>query len=130
MERESRRTGMGAREPSTANQAQERRGIMPAVDVYESEDEILLLADMPGVATGGARVRVEDMELTIEGTRAEGEREAANAEDQSFDYQRSFLLPQGVDAEKIVAEMAHGVLRVHLPKAAARAPFETSIKAG
>jgi HSP20 family molecular chaperone IbpA len=100
-----------------AEAVQQRAGVAPRCDVFENKDEVLLVADLPGVAQDGLRIDVVDERISLEGRR------------ESYDFRRSFVLPDGIDREKIVAELKDGVLRLHLPKAAAVKPRRISIKA-
>ena len=99
----------------------ERAAVAPAVDVYENKEEILILADVPGVAKDAMNVHFEKGKLTLEARRADTKDlgRVLAAEYRPFDFRRTFAVPQGIDAEKIVAELKDGVLKVHLPKAAA-----------
>jgi HSP20 family molecular chaperone IbpA len=104
----------------------------PEVDIYEGRDELLLIANLPGVSREGVTVSLQGMELTIEGKRAsEGEPEGkVVALEASFsDFRRTFLMPLEIDPDGIRAEIERGVLRVHLPKAAAPKPRSIPIKA-
>jgi HSP20 family molecular chaperone IbpA len=103
----------------------------PEVDIYEGEGELLLIADLPGVSREGVTVSLDGAELTIEGRRstAEPEGEAALLETSFADFRRTFVLPREVDPDAIRAEINLGVLRVHLPKAAAAKPRAIPIKA-
>lgn len=103
----------------------------PDVDIYEGPEEILLIADVPGVSRDGLTISVDEAELTIEGKRADRARPEGAvivAESSFADYRRSFVLPRGVRAEGIWAEVADGVLRVHLPKASLK-PRSIEVKA-
>jgi HSP20 family molecular chaperone IbpA len=113
----------GARGPE---KMQQRPTLTPTVDIYENNDEVLILADLPGVAKADLAVHLEKGKLTIDGKRPPGGEPGAEA----FDYRRTFAVPQGIDAEKIVAGLTGGVLRLHLPKSAALKPRQIEIKAG
>lgn len=104
----------------------------PAVDIYESEDELLLIADLPGVPAEGLRLALDRMNLTIQGSilENEGKEQATASDGRATDYRRTFILPLGIDPDKIRAELADGVLRVHMPKAAARPPRQIQIEKG
>jgi HSP20 family protein len=97
----------------------DRAALRPRVDVFENAHEYLVLADLPGAQRDAVDVHFEANELRIHGRRA----------DDAADYRRSFALPDGVDAEKIEAKLANGVLEVHLPKAAAKRPHRIEIRA-
>jgi HSP20 family molecular chaperone IbpA len=94
----------------------QRPAVAPVVDVFENKDEVLLVADLPGVNTDGLRVDVEEERLVIEGRRGD------------WDYRRAFVMPDGIERDKIAAELKDGVLRLHLPKAAAVKPRRIEIK--
>lgn len=109
-----------------------QRVLLPPVDIYENADELLLVIDMPGVAQDGVAVNLEKRELVIEGKKAHtaGEGNPLVVEAEALDYRRSFILPQGIDAEKISAELKQGVLRVHAPKAAVVKPRQIQVNVG
>ena len=93
-----------AEHPDTARP---RSFATPLVDVLENDQELLVVADVPGVKQGDVRLRYEEDTLYLEATRDEG----------AHVFRRSFTLSSQVDAEHIQAELSHGVLTVHLPKA-------------
>ena len=98
----------------------EGRMLLPAVDVVEDTQGITLYADLPGVPKENLNVRVEDNTLFIEGKvnlPTASNLEASHAEVDLPRYQRSFLLGQELDCEKVGAEFKHGVLKLHIPKA-------------
>ncbi|WP_410971859.1 Hsp20/alpha crystallin family protein, partial [Salmonella sp. SAL4445] len=91
-----------------------RRTTTPAVDIYENKDEVLIVADLPGVSPDGIGIQFQKDELTIEGRRSSfPEGSPLAAEFRPLDFQRTFVVPQGIQADGITAEMAHGVLKVH-----------------
>jgi HSP20 family protein len=93
--------------------------VAPAVDIYENNDEVLLLADFPGVSKDGVGVHLDKDVLTLQGTRSElDDKGLITSEFRNFDYHRAFTLPQGIDADRIGAVLENGVLRVTLPKSA------------
>jgi HSP20 family protein len=110
----------------------ERLAVRPRVDVFENEAEYLVIADVPGVTKDALDVRFEDGELRLEARRSDAPRQGARAlaeEYRAADFRRAFAIPEGIDAEKIDAELAHGVLRVRLPKSAARRPRRIDVRA-
>lgn len=118
------------RETDVAEAVQQRPAIAPAVDVYENKDELLILADLPGVARDQMTLHLDKGKLTIEAKRDErSEGGVLAAEYRPFDYRRTFVIPQGIEADKIVAELDQGVLKVHLPKVAALKPRQIQIRA-
>ena len=92
----------------------------PAVDIFEDEKEIVIKADLPDVKEEDIDVRVEDGQLTLKGERKfEHEEKKENyhrVERRYGSFQRTFGLPETVDAEHIVAKYDKGVLKVTLPK--------------
>jgi len=94
-----------------------REHLVPPVDIYETNDELVLVADMPGVCGDGADVRLEDGVLTLTGHGPSLEAEqAVLTEQRSCDYHRLFRLATEVDVPRIAAEMKQGVLTVRMPK--------------
>ncbi len=92
----------------------------PAVDVTEDADAYKLTAELPGMAESDIEVALTDDMLTIKGEKKQ-EQERKDKDyylsERSYGaFRRSFALPEGVDADKIGAEFAKGVLTVTLPK--------------
>ena len=97
--------------------AQERY-IQPPVDIYETPEGLVLLADMPGVAPSDLEVRLEENILTIQGKAKHAiDKEPIYREFELVNFFRQFQLSNAVDSAKITAEFQHGVLKLHLPKA-------------
>jgi HSP20 family molecular chaperone IbpA len=108
---------------------QRRPTVNPLVDIYENADEILLVADIPGVTRDQIRVDLEKNQLTLTARRDDDTKgRLLGQEWKSRDYYRVFMVPQGIDAEKISAELTDGVLRVHLPKVAAAKPRKIEVR--
>jgi len=105
----------------------EGRYFRPAVDIFENVDELLLYADLPGVAPGDLTVDLDNDVLTIQGKRVflpvQGE-----DEEQACIYYRTFRLPSGIDANKIDAKLTRGVLQLHLPKQEALKPRQITVR--
>jgi HSP20 family molecular chaperone IbpA len=114
---------------STAEKIEQRPAVAPTVDVFENENELLVVADMPGVSQDRMAIHFEKGRLTIEGKRTSPKGTARLAETAAADFRRTFLVPQGIDAEKIAAELSQGVLTVHLPKHASLKPRRIEIRA-
>ena len=93
---------------------------MPAVDVIEEDDRYLLKADLPGVDAKDIDIVFEDNALTIKGERTENNESEKNGykriERRHGSFERTFSLPDGVDADNITAKNQHGVLEVRIPK--------------
>lgn len=105
---------------------------VPRVDIYETEDGITVVADMPGVDEESIDITLEQNVLTINGY-VEPERpedySLAYAEYRVGDYQRRFTVSDQVDKENIEATVKDGVLRLQLPKAEPSTK-KISVKAG
>lgn len=116
-----------------ATQEQPQRAVLPAVDVYEDESGITLLADMPGVPRDQLELKVEGDALSIEGAvRAltpEG-LEAVYAEVRVPRYRRSFTLSRELDSARIDASLKDGVLTLRIPKQAHAQPRRIAVQAG
>lgn len=109
------------------------RVFVPAVDILENEEEILILADMPGVTSKSVDIDLRESVLTIQGriSPVEGEKEVTVYREFDWgDYLRQFTLSDAIDQEKITAKMDQGVLRLTLPKAEKRKPQKIQVTAG
>ena len=104
-----------------ANTTRARQLALP-VDIYEGADELLLLADLPGVEPDGLSVSFEASELRIEGRRGQGDTAAV--------YSRTFRVSEQVDPAGISAELNAGVLKLRLAKAAHTKPRKIEVRAG
>src|SRR5262245_53035341 len=104
----------------------------PRVDILESDNELLLLADLPGIKDGDVDIRFENGELTLHARRAAPAipAEAWLWEAQAGDFFRSFRITERIDTGKIWAELKHGVLTLHLPKVEAAKPRKIAVTAG
>ena len=102
-----------------AERIRAQRAFVPRVDIYETDEAIAVVADMPGVDAQSVDITLEQNVLTINGyvneTRPEGYT-LAYAEYRTGDYVRSFTLSNRIDQSKIEAAVKDGVLRLHLPK--------------
>lgn len=106
------------------------RSAVPAVDIYENEDEILLYADMPGVLKQDVSVNIDNGTLSLSGVRRLECKGVSNWEEfGDLEYVRSFSVPQAIDAERVEAELKDGVLKLHLPKSEAAKPRQIKINA-
>jgi HSP20 family protein len=103
----------------------------PNVDILEKADELLVLADMPGVKGNEIDIRFEDGELTIHGPAAprhDGETRYLLQQYGVGDFYRTFRVSEQIDAAKISAEYKDGVLALHLPKVEAAKPRRINVK--
>lgn len=95
----------------------------PAVDIYETEDGLVLLADLPGVDKSGLEIEVDQGLLTIDARPAEVRSgEEAGREYVLRDFYRQFRLPDTIDPSTSSAVLKNGVLTLKLPRAAAAKP--------
>jgi HSP20 family protein len=102
----------------------------PRFDIVETDEELVLYGDMPGVAPQNLDVRFETDRLIIHGKvePRHQDREFVYGEYGIGDYYREFQVVESVDAEKINAELDNGVLSVHLPKSEAVKPRRIEVK--
>lgn len=105
----------------------------PAVDIFETEKEITLLADLPGVKSDDLNIDLRDNTLTLTGDVSPWEEAEENdllIEYEIGRYYRQFTLSEVIDQDKIDAQLNDGVLRLALPKVAKATPRKISVKAG
>jgi HSP20 family protein len=104
--------------------------VTPRVDVLETEHEVLVLADMPGVKADQVDVRFEKGELSLHGrrTRTHSGKESPLREYDATNYYRSFGVSESIAADKISAELKSGILTVRLPKVEAVKPRRIAVK--
>jgi len=103
----------------------------PNVDIRETEAGIILAADLPGVATEGLNVMLENNVLSIEGHTAPPDaqgRASVYTEFGTNDFRRVFTLSDEVDREKITATLKNGVLQLFLPKVAEAKPRKIAVQ--
>lgn len=103
--------------------------IRPAVDIFETEENLTLVADLPGVDKEHLDVHLERGLLTLKGTvKMSGKGESVFREFSLANYYRQFMLPSEIDAGKISAEFKNGVLTLTMPKAEAAKPRRIEIR--
>ena len=103
---------------------------VPRFDIWETEDELILYGDMPGVKSENLDIQFENNQLVIHGRacpRYEG-RKFVHAEYGIGDFHRSFTIGETIDASKISAELSGGVLTLHLPKSEKVKPRKIKVK--
>jgi HSP20 family protein len=95
-------------------------GWSPQVDVLETDAELVIRADLPGMTKDDVDLEVSDGVLILKGEKKEEKEEKDThfriVERAYGAFERSFALPSSIDAEKIRADFTHGVLEIHLPK--------------
>jgi len=103
---------------------------VPAVDIYESENALTLVADMPGIPIESVDIDLDSDQLTMRGTIAmqDEKGKVIFREYTAGDYYRQFTLSSDIDRDKIQASMKDGVLKLVLPKAEAAKPRKITIQ--
>lgn len=103
----------------------------PEVDIFETEREIRLLVDMPGVPADGLDINLQDRILTLSGKVRPWETPAESDVLVEFEigkYYRRFTIPKVIDQDRIEARLEDGVLHLHLPKAEKALPRSIAVK--
>ena len=122
----------GKREITTpAEQTKPGLTFTPAVDIFETDSEITLLADMPGVKAKDLTIDLRDDVLSLAGEidSPEGEKEIeVLREYETGTYVRQFTLSELIDQGKIEADLKDGVLRLSLPKVEPAKPRKITVK--
>lgn len=113
---------------------QTRAGLVftPEVDIFETNGDITLMADMPGVAADGVNIDLRDGVLTLTGDVKpwEGAEESdVLVEFETGKYYRQFNLSDAIDQEKIEAKLEDGVLCLNLPKSEKALPRQITVNA-
>ncbi len=123
-------TNMLTKTNGTVESTRNGKTYVPRVDIFESDHELLLYADVPGVAPGSIDLRYERGELTLHGKVNPRPRtgQMILGEYDSGDFYRVFQVHEAIDASKIEAEHKNGVLTVHLPKQESVKPKQIAVK--
>jgi HSP20 family protein len=104
---------------------------VPPMDLVETDEHLVLRADLPGLDRDDVEVEVKDGVLTIAGERRAEQEDNSNGyhrvERAHGRFSRSLSLPQGVDAGQVQADFDKGVLEVRIPKPAERKPHRVQI---
>jgi HSP20 family protein len=119
--------------PEGSERTRECQCFVPRADVYEVDDQIVIVADVPGVNENSVDVTLEKNVLTINAYIEPFEPEGYSlsfAEYEVGDYQRSFRLSDEIDREKIQATIKDGVLHLYLPKASEARARKIAVQAG
>jgi HSP20 family protein len=107
------------------------RGFVPAADIYEADNELRVILEMPGVEKKNIEINVEDGILCVEGridlTKYQG-LQPLYTEYNIGHYSRSFRLSSKIDQNKIAAEMKDGILSLKLPKVEEAKPRPIQVK--
>jgi HSP20 family molecular chaperone IbpA len=105
--------------------AGERVLFTPPIDIYETVEGLVLIADLPGVSVKTLELQVQNNKLTLLGRvphLAPANGRLLHKEYEEGDFLRSFILSENVDHERVTARLNNGVLEVVLPHAAKSAP--------
>lgn len=109
------------------------RGWGPSLDVSETDTHVVVKAELPGVDPKEVDVRIAGNVLTISGEKSESSERKGESfyhtERRFGSFRRTVPLPAYVDAEKVSAEHANGVLSIQLPKSASATPKRVPVKA-
>jgi HSP20 family protein len=109
-------------------------GWCPVVDVHETEDALILQAELPGLKADDVSLSVENGVLTISGDKKQEIEEGKEGTEYHLverrygHFERRFTLPRSVDSEKVVADFSDGILRITLSKAETAKPRRIEIK--
>jgi HSP20 family protein len=104
----------------------------PAVDVFEDKDAVKIIAELPGVKSEDVKLSIENNVLTLRGEKkqvAEEKTERVHRYERSYGmFERSFALPNTVDADRVEARFENGLLTIQLPKVERARPREIEVK--
>jgi HSP20 family protein len=107
---------------------------VPAMDLVETEDHLVLKADLPGMRREDVEIEIKDGVLTVAGERSADHEEKSEGfyrVERAFGrFSRSLTLPDGIDADSVAADFEDGVLEVRIPKPEQRKPHRVAIGSG
>lgn len=115
---ETRAVSVTGAEPRAVDAIRERPVVAPAADIYETEEALVVVADLPGLDQSAVTVELDNDVLRIRGTVPASQPELESPELQEFcarDFERTFAIPVPVDRDHVRAQMKNGVLTVTLP---------------
>lgn len=105
----------------------------PMVTITESDKDIILVADMPGVTQDKVEVTVNDNVMTVRGVRAQESHDGfslLHREYHPVSFEQSLSLPNDIAPEKITATIKHGVVTINVPKAAGGKARRIAVSSG
>jgi len=119
-------------EPERAEFTRQGLYFTPAVDICETETDLHLMVDMPGVTSDSVEIDLKDDVLSVVGKVADNEVEGEEllTEFRTGNYFRNFQVTDAIDAESISATISDGVLKLKLPKSKRAMPRKIPITAG
>jgi HSP20 family protein len=132
MNQETTLTKPAAEQSESAERTRSGHCYRPSVDILEQADELLVLADVPGAKGDAIDVKFEDgtLEIRAEVAPRQGDEQGYLLREYGLgDFYRSFRISETIDASKISAEYADGVLTLHLPKSEAAKPRKIAVSA-
>ncbi len=112
--------------------AQDLPAFVPATDIYEKDDEVLVVCDLPGVSPERVNIEMERNVLTVTAQQDDQAPEGADLVYRDYRtgiFRRSFTVTTPVDAGKIRANLKQGVLHLSLPKAESALPRKITVEA-
>ena len=118
--------------PEGAERTRECQCFVPRADIYEQDDQLVIVADIAGADEGSIDITLDKEILTINAHVSPETFEdfaLSTAEYDVGDYQRSFRISDEIDRQEISAAVKHGVLRVYLPKASEALSHKINVKA-
>ena len=117
-------------EPAISKRTRGDTYFTPPVDTYETDKELILVADIPGIRPEDVELRYELGELLLHGRIQARERKGhvLCQEYEEGDFYRAFTMHESIDSSKSEAKCNNGVLTVHLPKVAAAQPQQITVQ--
>ena len=109
------------------------RAFMPNADIFDTEDALTVVLEMPGVDRDNINISIENGVLTVEGKINFGKYEGLQPVYSEYNvgpYRRSFRISSRIDQDKISAEMHDGVITLMLPKAEEAKPRRIEVRTG
>jgi len=114
-----------SREETRANE----RYLTPAIDIFETEEGLTLIADVPGLSKSDLHIDINQGVLTLDGaTPSQAAGSTLLTEFSVAGYYRQFRLPDSIDPDRTEAELKNGVLTLRLAKAEAAKPKKIEVK--
>jgi HSP20 family protein len=107
-------------------------GWVPAVEIYETNQKLVLIAEVPGFEKNDITISLENNQLTFAGERivTEQDRQYHRNERRFGKFERSFQLPGSFDGEKVQANLKNGLLTITVPKREEAKPKQIEVKIG
>jgi HSP20 family protein len=125
-------TKQATKDRSEARAEATRGGVFftPRVDIVETDSELMLFAEVPGVRPEDVDLRYEKGELLLHGrVRPGANRQAMLLQEyEEGDFYRAFTISESIDAGRISAECKNGLLTVHLPKVESARPRQIAVR--